>query len=115
MPLLLTQDDLRPLIESPHFFSDLFLVIRDALVQQQSNKLGYLSWLAFPLGEEQRRFNINALATPAHGTSLRVFPVSGGDIHPSANGYFALLIDNQRSGIHSPRTGVSRNGRRRGT
>lgn len=95
MPLLLTQDDLRPLIEGPTFFRDLFQVIRDALLQQQSGSLGHLSWLAFPLGEEGRRFNINALATPNYGTSIRVFPVSGGDIHPPQNGFFALLIDNR--------------------
>ncbi|HLI71548.1 MAG TPA: hypothetical protein VKV19_17465 [Ktedonobacteraceae bacterium] len=95
MPLLLTQDDLRPLIEGPSFFEDVFQVIRDALLQQQSSTLGYLSWLAFPLGEEDRRFNINALATPTDGTSIRVFPVSGGNIRPPRNGYFALLIDNR--------------------
>lgn len=95
MPLLLTQDDLRPLIESPAFFTDLFQVIRDALLRQQSSDLGYLSWLAFPLGEGERRFNINALATPNYGTSIRVFPVSGGEIHPPQNGFFALLIDNR--------------------
>ncbi len=48
MPLLLTQDDLRPLIEGPMFFTDLFQVIRDALLRQQSGSLGHLSWLAFP-------------------------------------------------------------------
>lgn len=95
MPLLLTQDDLRPLLESQTFFTDLFQVIRDALLQQQKSDLGYLSWLAFPLGEEERRFNINALATPNYGTSIRVFPVSGGAIHPPQNGFFALLIDNR--------------------
>ena len=95
MPLLITQDDLRPLIEGPTFFADLFQVIRDALLQQQSSDLGYMSWLAFPLGEEARRFNINALATPNYGTSIRVYPVSGGDIHPPRNGFFTLLIDNR--------------------
>ncbi len=94
MPLLITQDDFRPLIEGPGFFTDAFQVIRDALLQQQSSNLGHLSWLAFPLGEEGRRFNINALTTPTDGTSIRIFPVSGGDIHPAENGYFALLIDN---------------------
>src|SRR2546421_199062 len=63
MPLLLTQDDLRPLLESPSFFTDVFQVIRDSLLQRESSDQGYLSWLAFPLGEEERRFNINALAT----------------------------------------------------
>jgi ornithine cyclodeaminase/alanine dehydrogenase-like protein (mu-crystallin family) len=95
MPLLLTQDDLRPLIEGSQFFDDLFHVIRDALLQRHGNELGHLSWLAFPLGQEGRRFNINALATPTDGTSIRVFPVSGGDIHPASDGYFAFLIDNK--------------------
>lgn len=94
MPLLLTQDDLRPLTEGKSFFTDVFAVIRDALLQQQSNALGYMSWLAFPLGEVGRRFNINALSTSNNGTSIRIYPVSGGDIHPAENGYFALLIDN---------------------
>lgn len=95
MPLLITQDDLRPLIEGAHFFQDVFQVIRDALLNTPTSDLGYLSWLAFPLGEEGRHFNINVLTTPTAGTSLRIFPVSGGNIHPSRDGYFALLIDNQ--------------------
>ncbi len=95
MPLLLTQDDLRPLLEGPDFFASVFQVIREALLAQHSTTLGHLSWLSFPLGDETRRFNINALSTPLDGTSIRVFPVSGGDIHPEANGFFALLLDNQ--------------------
>lgn len=95
MPLLITQEDLRPLITGAHFFEEAFQVIRDALLQQERSTLGYLSWLAFPLGQEERRFNINLLATPAFGTSIRVFPVSGGDIHPPRDGFFVLLIDNQ--------------------
>lgn len=95
MPLLITQNDLRPLVQGPSFYEEVFEVIREALLRQQSNTLGYLSWLAFPSGEESRRFNINALATPVDGTSIRIFPVSGGAIHPSRDGYFALLIDNQ--------------------
>ncbi len=95
MPLLLTQDDFRPLLEKPDFFADVFQVNRNALLQQQPGNPGYLSWLAFPLGEEGRRFNINALATRENGTSIRVFPVSGGPIQPARNGYYALLVDNQ--------------------
>jgi len=95
MPLLLTQDDLRPLTERPQFFSEVFQVIRDALLRQQSDTLGHLSWLAFPLKEEGRRFNINALATPNDGTSIRIFPVSGGGPPPEKNGYFAILIDSE--------------------
>jgi alanine dehydrogenase len=95
MPLLITQDDFRPLIEGPHFFEEVFQVIRDALLLQDRSSPGYLSWLAFPLGQEARRFNINLLATPGDGTSIRVFPVSGGDIHPAHDGFFAFLIDNQ--------------------
>lgn len=95
MPLLITQNDFRPLIEGPHFFTELFQVIQDSLLQQERSDPGYLSWLAFPLGQVERRFNINLLATSHHGTSIRVFPVSGGDIHPSQDGFFALLIDNQ--------------------
>ncbi|MHB8595627.1 MAG: hypothetical protein ACYDER_02315 [Ktedonobacteraceae bacterium] len=101
MPLLLTQDDLRPLSERSSFPQGVFQVIQEALLQQQSGNLGYLSWLAFPLGDEGRRFNINALATPSDGTSIRVYPVSGGDIHPPHDGYFALLIDNQNGQLQA--------------
>jgi alanine dehydrogenase len=95
MPLLLTQADFRPLIEESRFFADVFQVIQDSLLQRQGDDLGYLSWLAFPLGQEERRFNANVLTTPIDGTSLRIFPISGGDIHPASDGYFALLIDSQ--------------------
>ncbi len=95
MPLLITQNDLRPLIEDAHFYTYVFQVIRTALLERQESDLGYLSWLAFPLGREGRRFNANILTTPIDGTSVRVFPISGGDIHPASNGYFALLIDNE--------------------
>lgn len=95
MPLLITQADFRPLFERNDFFAEVFHVIREALLQQEQDTLGYLSWLAFPLGQEERRFNINLLATPNDGTSIRVFPVSGGDIHPPHDGFFAFLIDNR--------------------
>jgi len=94
MPLLITQDDFRPLLEGTHFFAELFQVIRDSLLSQDQSDPGYLSWLAFPLGQEERRFNVNLLATSSQGTSIRVFPVSGGEIHPAQDGFFAFLIDN---------------------
>ncbi len=101
MPLLLTQDDLRSFIERECFFEEVFQVIQDALLCQQSDTLGYMSWLAFPLGQEERRFNINALATPTDGTSIRIYPVSGGNIRPPCNGFFALLIDNQEGQLQA--------------
>ncbi|MBA2395939.1 MAG: ornithine cyclodeaminase family protein [Ktedonobacteraceae bacterium] len=95
MPLLLTQADLRPLVEDSRSFADIFRVIQDSLLQRQGDDLGYLSWLAFPLGQKERRFNTNVLTTPIDGTSVRIFPISGGDIHPAGDGYVALLIDNE--------------------
>jgi ornithine cyclodeaminase/alanine dehydrogenase-like protein (mu-crystallin family) len=93
MPLLLTQNDIRQLINGEDFVEDIFQVIQGALFRQ-SGKQGHMSWLAFPLLQEGRRININALSVSDYGVSVRIFPVSGGP-RPSKDGYLALLLDGQ--------------------
>ena len=74
MPLLLSQDDLRPLFASATFYPQLFQVIRDALLHQQDDQPGVVAWLAFPTAEEHQQINLHLLTTPVEGTSLRIFP-----------------------------------------
>jgi alanine dehydrogenase len=74
MPLLLSQDDLRPLFASATFYPRLFQVIRDALLSQHDDQPGVVAWLAFPTAEEDQQVNLHLLTTPVEGTSLRIFP-----------------------------------------
>jgi hypothetical protein len=74
MPLLLNQDDLRPLLTGENFYTDLFQVICDALLRQNDNEPGVVSWLAFPMAQEQQKINIHLMTTPVEGTSIRIFP-----------------------------------------
>ncbi len=91
MPLLLNQDDLHPLFSSKTFYEDLFQVIRDALLHQNANEPGMVSWLAFPMAQEQQKINVHLMTTPVEGTSMRIFPHRIG--LQARDSMFALLFD----------------------
>jgi ornithine cyclodeaminase/alanine dehydrogenase-like protein (mu-crystallin family) len=93
MPLFLSQDDLRPLFTSPTFYPQLFQVIRDALLRQQDDRPGVVSWLAFPTAMEQQQINLHLLTTPVEGTSVRIFPHRVGA--QARDSMFTLLFNDQ--------------------
>lgn len=93
MPLLLSQDDLRPLFASATFYPQLFQVIRDALLRQQDDQPGVVAWLAFPTAEEHQQVNLHLLTTPVEGTSLRIFPHRVGA--QARDSMFTLLFNDQ--------------------
>ncbi len=93
MPLLINQDDLKPLFTSEDFYPRLFDVIRDSLLQQNAERPGDVSWLAFPTSQEQTRINIHLLSTPVEGTSIRIFPHRVGT--QAKDSMFTLLVDEQ--------------------
>jgi ornithine cyclodeaminase/alanine dehydrogenase-like protein (mu-crystallin family) len=93
MPLLLGQDDLRPLFASATFYPQLFQVIRDALLRQPDDRPGVVSWLAFPTAEEHQQINLHLLTTPVEGTSLRIFPHRVGA--QARDSMFTLLFNDQ--------------------
>ncbi|HEV2661668.1 MAG TPA: hypothetical protein VGU68_13755, partial [Ktedonobacteraceae bacterium] len=93
MPLLINQDDLKPLFTSEDFYARLFDVIRDSLLQQNAERPGDVSWLAFPTSQEQTRINIHLLSTPIEGTSIRIFPHRVGT--QAKDSMLTLLFDEQ--------------------
>lgn len=97
MPLLLSQDDLRPLFASVTFYPQLFQVIRDALLRQQDNQPGVVAWLAFPTAEEHQQINLHLLTTPVEGTSLRIFPHRVGT--QARDSMFTLLFNDQDASL----------------
>ena len=100
MALLLTQKHIRQFIEGEKFAEDIFQVIKDALLSQQSNDPGHVSWLAFPLAPQGSHVNVNILTTSAAGMSIRVFPPLGGPI-PLQDGYLALLFNEQDGALQA--------------
>jgi ornithine cyclodeaminase/alanine dehydrogenase-like protein (mu-crystallin family) len=95
MPLLLSQDALRPLFASEIFYPELFQVIRDSLLNQQESNPGVVSWLAFPTAQEHQQINLNLLTTPVEGTSVRIFPHRVGG--QAKDSMFTLLFDESDS------------------
>lgn len=93
MPILLSQDDLRPLFTSASFYPHLFQVIHDALLRQNNDQPGVVSWLAFPTAQEHQQINLHLLTTPVEGTSLRVFPHRVGT--QARDSMFTLLFNDQ--------------------
>lgn len=91
MPLLVTQDDLRPFVDE--YVEEVLQVIREALLHQHPDQLGYLTWWAFPLAHEERRINIHALMSPQAGTTIRVYPTVGN--RESKDTSLVLLFDDQ--------------------
>jgi alanine dehydrogenase len=74
MPLLLNQDDLRPLLSGATFYPELFQLIRASLLRQDNQRPGVVSWLAFPTAQEAQKINLHLMSTPVEGTSIRLFP-----------------------------------------
>ena len=91
MPLLLTQNDLRPLLEES--VQEGLQVIREALLTSAADQSGYLSWLAFPLPNGQQRINLQALMSPQAGTMIRAFPTVGH--RTTADASLVLLFDDR--------------------
>ncbi len=94
MPLLLTQDDLRPLVDGPRFPRDAFAVIEHALRREHGADLGHALFLKFPLGAEDRAVQVYPLSSPLHGCFVRVSPVSEGP-RPTADANLALHLDRE--------------------
>jgi alanine dehydrogenase len=91
VPLLLTQDDLQPLIQDPDTFEGAFKAIERAVLQHQRGEAGKVAFVQFPLAQPGRVMALYATA-PANGASVRVFPEVG-----SASGavdeHVMLLLD----------------------
>lgn len=90
MPLLLTEDDLRPLSTEPELIGEGLDVIAESLAGEPGAGPGDCSWLAFPLAAEDVRLNVNVLTTPRDATRLMVWPT---DRRTAPEMALALLFD----------------------
>ncbi len=70
----------RCLFTSATFYSELFQTIRDALLHQDDDEPGSVSWLAFPTAHKNHQINLHLLTTPVEGTSIRIFPYQVGPL-----------------------------------
>jgi alanine dehydrogenase len=75
MPLLLTRDDLRPLLTDPDLIDGGLAAIAGSLTAPACDDAEH-DWLAFPLAEGGTRLNLNVLTTTADATSLRIWPTA---------------------------------------
>ena len=82
MPLLLSREDLRPLLTDPELIAESLQVIANSLIavepfgspRRPPGRFGESSWWAFPLATGPSNLNIHALTTPAQDTVLRCWP-----------------------------------------
>lgn len=92
MALLLTQDDLRPLIEEPPLMDGFFSAIERAILDHQRGAVGDAAFVALPLSE--RPGSLSLLATSAaSGVAIRIYPSSAGP--GMADEHVMLLMDGE--------------------
>ncbi|MBV8932226.1 MAG: hypothetical protein JOZ47_18600 [Kutzneria sp.] len=90
MPLLLTRDDLRPLLTDPSLIAAGLDTIATSLTQ--ADDPGTSAWWAFPLAASPTRLNVHAMTTNHDGTVLRTWPT---DRHAALSHGLSLLYDRQ--------------------
>jgi alanine dehydrogenase len=76
VPLLLTQADLRPLVEDLSNLEGAFQAIEAAVLEQAQGRGGFAGQVTLPFGEEGA-FTIYS-TTAAPGAAVRIFPAVGG-------------------------------------
>jgi ornithine cyclodeaminase/alanine dehydrogenase-like protein (mu-crystallin family) len=72
MPLLLTRDDLRPLLVDPELIAAGLDAIATSLTRPDGP--GTSGWWAFPLAVQPARLNVHAMTADPDGTILRAWP-----------------------------------------
>ena len=73
MALLLTQADLRPLVEEATTLEEGFRAIEGAILQHKRGEAGLVAWLQLPLTDDGRGVIVDS-SSEAAGMTLRVFP-----------------------------------------
>lgn len=91
MPLLLTQDDLRPLTTDASLTEGAFQAVEAAFIEYQQGAAQHYAGLDLPLSGDQGSLRILPGATPANGASLRFYPMAARSENPDS--YVNLLFD----------------------
>ncbi|MBV8086857.1 MAG: hypothetical protein JO247_18785 [Chloroflexi bacterium] len=94
MPLLLTQDDLRPLVLDHDLFEGAFKAIEDAVLRQHGGQGGQVAFVRLELA--QGRILADYATSSANGVGIRLFP-DAGSASGARNEHVMLLFD-QSSG-----------------
>ncbi len=89
MPRLLTQADLRPLVEDLRNLEGAFQAIEAAVREQAQGRGGFAGQVTLPFGEEGAFTVYSTVAAP--GASVRIFPAVGGLAAPDM--HLMVLLD----------------------
>jgi hypothetical protein len=90
MPLLLTRDDLRPLLSDPTLIAAGLDAIATCLTRP--DEPGTSAWWAFPLAVPPTHLNVHAMTTGPDGTVLRAWPT---DRQSALDHGLSLLFDRE--------------------
>lgn len=90
MPLLLTRDDLSPLLSDPKLITAGLDAIANSLTRP--DEPGTSAWWAFPLAVPPTRLNVHAMTTGPDGTVLRAWPT---DRQSAPDHGLSLLFDRE--------------------
>lgn len=84
MPLLLTQEDLRPLVSDPGAAEGAFQAVEAAYREYQLGAAKHYAGVSLPLSGEQGSLRILPGATPATGASVRFYPMASRSDNPDS-------------------------------
>lgn len=93
MPLLLTQSDLRPLVDDRTQLDGAIAAIEQSVLQHHRGESGVAAYIRLPLAEQGDSTSV-FLSAAGNGQAIRVFPSVGSSI-PAGEAHAMLLLDAQ--------------------
>ena len=99
MPVVYSQEDLRPLLASDDQFVALIDAVEGILVQQHSGIAGHAIFCGLPLDTEPNAFKMYGI-TGSGGATLRIFPGETNSVS-TANTAYILVLDPETGGLEA--------------
>ena len=91
MPIILSENDLAPLLKTPRQMDELLLLIEDSLSAQSSGAVGGQARVETSLLDDKKKYRIMTSAVPNAGQAMRVSALFRG----AKDAYFILLFDGE--------------------
>ena len=95
MPIILSEDDLAPLLNTPARMDALLPLIEDSMRAQSSGAVGGQARVETSLLDDQKKYRIMTSAVPHAGQAMRISALFRG----AKDAYFILLFDGERGDL----------------
>jgi alanine dehydrogenase len=95
MPIILSENDLAPLLKTPARMDELLPLIEDSMRAQSSGSVGGQARVETSLLDDKKKYRIMASAVPNAGQGMRISALFRG----AKDAYFILLFDGERGDL----------------